>query len=121
MISKLWKRIVFNIAISNCDDHLRNHGFLLSQNGWTLAPAYDLNPVYYGNGLSLNINEHSNALDFDLAIEVAPFFGITAHKAAETISSTKFHVATWRKWASYYHISREEQEQMKPAFRLSFQ
>ncbi len=117
-LEELWKRIVFNIAISNCDDHLRNHGFLLSQNGWTLAPAYDLNPVYYGNGLSLNINEHSNALDFDLAIEVAPFFGITAHKAAETISSTRHIVATWRKWASYYHISREEQEQMKPAFQL---
>ena len=113
---ELWKRLVFNIAIRNCDDHLRNHGFLLSEEGWRLAPAYDLNPMYYGTGLSLNINEHSNDLDFELAIEVAPYFGINSMKAAEIISATKHHVASWRKWATQYNISREEQELMAPAF-----
>lgn len=115
-LEELWKRLVFNIAISNCDDHLRNHGFLLSENGWILAPAYDLNPMYYGTGLSLNINEHSNALDLSLATEVAPYFGITSAKAAEIIEATKHHVASWRKWAAHYKISREEQELMAPAF-----
>ena len=115
-LEELWKRIVFNIAISNCDDHLRNHGFLLSENGWRLAPAYDLNPMYYGAGLSLNINEHSNALDLNLATEVAPYFGIHSAKAAEIIAATKHQVASWRKLATRYQISREEQEVMASAF-----
>ena len=115
-MEELWRRIVFNIAISNCDDHLRNHGFLLSKDGWRLAPAYDMNPMYYGSGLSLNINEKSNALDLSLAIEVAPYFGINSAKTAEIIAATKHQIASWRRWAAHYHISCEEQELMAPAF-----
>ena len=115
-LEELWKRIVFNIAISNCDDHLRNHGFLLTKEGWRLAPAYDLNPLYYGNGLSLNINEQSNALDLELTKEVAPYFGIKEEKATKMIDNILQHVATWPQWATRYHISREEQELMSAAF-----
>lgn len=116
-LEELWRRLVFNIAISNGDDHLRNHGFLLSSRGWHLAPAYDLNPMYYATGLSLNVDEHSNALDYELAMDVAPYFGMNATKAAQTTASVKQKVSLWRKWATHYHISREEQEQMAPAFR----
>ena len=115
-LEELWKRIVFNIAISNCDDHLRNHGFLLTKEGWRLAPAYDLNPLYYGNGLSLNINEQSNTLDLELTKEVAPYFGIKEEKAIKMIDNILQHVATWPQWATRYHISREEQELMSAAF-----
>ena len=73
-LEELWSRIVFSIAIHNTDDHLRNHGFLLTDGGWVLSPAYDLNPDPDGTGLSLNISETDNALSFDLALEVAPFF-----------------------------------------------
>lgn len=114
---QMWQRIVFNIAISNCDDHLRNHGFLFTREGWRLAPAYDLNPMYYGTGLSLNINEYSNALEYELAMDVAPYFGVEESKAAQIIADTKSIVGTWRKWASHFHISREEQELMASAFR----
>ena len=114
---QMWQRIVFNIAISNCDDHLRNHGFLFTREGWRLAPAYDLNPMYYGTGLSLNINEHSNALEYELAMDVAPYFGVEESKAAQIIADTKSIVGIWRKWASHFHISREEQELMASAFR----
>ena len=117
-LEELWKRLVFNIAISNYDDHLRNHGFLLSEKGWILAPAYDLNPTYYGSGLSLNINEYSNALDFDLALDVAPYFGINATKSAQIIASIKQHVSSWSTWAKHYHIPREDQELMSPAFKV---
>ena len=65
---ELWARIVFNIAVSNTDDHLRNHGFLLTSSGWRLAPAYDVNPNIYGESLSLNIDFEENALDFELAM-----------------------------------------------------
>ena len=114
----MWLRIVFNIAVSNCDDHLRNHGFLLTPNGWTLSPAYDLNPVEYGTGLNLNINEYENALDFSLAIEVAQYAGIQKDKANKTVQHTKEIVSQWRRVATSYQIPREEQEMMSPAFKV---
>ena len=118
-LEELWKRIVFNIAISNCDDHLRNHGFLLSEKGWKLSPAYDLNPSYFGSGLSLNIDEHSNALDFGLAADVAPYFGLSATKSAQIITLVKQQVSSWRTWAKHYHIPREDQEIMSQAFKIN--
>src|SRR5579863_66826 len=62
---QLWRRIVFNIAISNTDDHLRNHGFILHQDGWRLSPAYDINPSIDKDGLALNIDMSDNALDYE--------------------------------------------------------
>ena len=70
----LWKRIVFNMAISNTDDHLRNHGFIYNRKVWSLSPLYDVNPVPYGDELSLNVNEYNPTIDFDLALEVANKF-----------------------------------------------
>lgn len=63
-LHQLWRRIVFNIAISNTDDHLRNHGFLLRDNGWHLSPAYDINPSIDKDGLALNVDQDDNSLDF---------------------------------------------------------
>lgn len=117
-LAEMWRRIVFNIAVSNCDDHLRNHGFLLTKNGWTLSPAYDLNPQEYGEGLSLNIDDSSNALDYQLAADVAPYAGIGKNEASNTIRHTKDVVSGWRKWADLYHISRDEQEMMSKAFKV---
>ena len=54
---ELWKRIVFNMAVTNTDDHLRNHAFILTERGWILSPLYDVNPVPYGDELSLNVDE----------------------------------------------------------------
>ena len=60
-LNQLWRRIIFNIAISNTDDHLRNHGFILTEEGWILFPAYDFNPSIDKDGLALNINNDINA------------------------------------------------------------
>ena len=117
-LAEMWRRIVFNIAVSNCDDHLRNHGFLLTKKGWTLSPAYDLNPQEYGAGLSLNINDKDNALDYSLALEVAKYAGISDSKAEDVIRRTMDVVSGWRSLASLYHISRDEQEMMAKAFRV---
>ncbi len=113
---QMWRRIVFNIAISNCDDHLRNHGFLMTEKGWRLSPAYDLNPSYYGGGLSLNITEADNALDMDLAREVAPFFGVPDTDAETIIGDVRDAVSGWRRVAGKLGISRSEQEKMAKAF-----
>ena len=113
---QMWRRIVFNIAISNCDDHLRNHGFLLTEKGWRLSPAYDLNPSYYGGGLSLNITEEDNSLDMDLAREVAPFFGVSEKNAETIIGEVHDAVSGWRRVAKECGISAAEMELMGRAF-----
>ncbi len=121
-LKELWKRIVFSIAVSNTDDHLRNHGFLLSQNGWILAPAYDINPDIYGNNLSLTISPNDTSLNFDNAFETAIYFGVSDKEAEEYINKTKEIVRkNWRVLASKYGINRSEIERFEPAFMATEQ
>jgi serine/threonine-protein kinase HipA len=115
-LAELWRRIVFSIAIRNTDDHLRNHGFLLTDHGWRLSPAYDLNPSPDGTGLSLNISETDNALSFDLALEVAPHFRLKPQAAEDLLLEIRNTVRTWRDHAQHLAIPRHEQEIMAPAF-----
>jgi serine/threonine-protein kinase HipA len=105
--------------VSNVDDHLRNHGFLLGPKGWSLAPAYDMNPVPTGNGLVLNISETDNAQDLDLIRSVAESFRVKAKRAAAVIGEVTSAVATWRGEARRLKLSRSEQDLMAPAFRLA--
>lgn len=116
-LEQLWRRIVFNIAVSNCDDHLRNHGFLLTPKGRTLSPAYDINPDEHGMGLKLNISEDDNSLDFELALSVAAYFGLDNATSDEIINQTKKVVSNWQQIATQYGISRSEQEDNAGAFR----
>jgi serine/threonine-protein kinase HipA len=118
-LEQLWRPIVFFIAIKNTDDHLRNHGFLLTDTGWELSPAYDINPIYYGTGLSLNISETDNDLNFDLAREVAKYFRLTNVKAKEIIAATRKIVNHWPKLADKYQVSAKEQDLMAAAFENS--
>ena len=116
-LEELWRRIVFSICVSNTDDHLRNHGFLLTDGGWILSPAYDLNPVETGSGLSLNISETDNAQELDLAIEVAPYFRVSEKRAGEIIEKIKASVGQWNTVAENQGISRMERDGMSAAFR----
>lgn len=101
-LSELWRRILFNILVSNTDDHLRNHGFLYAgRGGWTLSPAYDLNPVpveVKPRFLSTAIGEDPNdtSASLLLALEVAEYFHLSEGEAR----STAFQVAqVTRHWA----------------------
>lgn len=118
-LEELWRRIVFYICVSNTDDHLRNHGFLLTDKGWVLSPAYDMNPVEKGTGLSLNISEKDNALELDLAMEVAPYFRLDERKANGIIEVVKKSVKEWSKIAEKLGISKGERDVMAKAFRLA--
>ncbi|MBP7802465.1 MAG: HipA domain-containing protein [Saprospiraceae bacterium] len=118
-LEELWRRIVFSICVKNTDDHLRNHGFLLNPNGWSLSPAYDINPNVYGKGLSLNITETDNALDLDLPMEVASFFRLTDEKASKILKQISAVVLDWKKTATRYKIANAEQERMAPAFAFN--
>ncbi|MCD8076246.1 MAG: type II toxin-antitoxin system HipA family toxin [Lachnospiraceae bacterium] len=118
-LKELWKRIVFSMAVSNTDDHFRNHGFLLDKNGWRLSPLYDVNPDIYGDCLSLNVSEADASIDFDLALEVAEQFGLTRHEAENEIETVKNTVRThWRELAKQYGLGRNAIEWMRPAFQI---
>jgi len=116
-LEELWRRIVFYISVSNTDDHLRNHGFLLTNRGWTLSPAYDINPVPTGTGLSLKISTTDNALSIDLALDVAEYFRISDEKATEIISIIQHEVSNWEAIAEKIGISKSERNAMAKAFK----
>ena len=118
---ELWRRIVFNMAVSNTDDHLRNHGFVLAKDGWSLSPLYDVNPNIYGDTLSLNVDSDNNLIDFNLALSVAKMYGLTETQALEELQEIKNVVeSNWRRLARQYGLSRSEIEGMAPAFDMSF-
>lgn len=116
-LNQLWKRIIFNISISNTDDHLRNHGFILTENGWILSPAFDINPSIDKSGLALNIDTDDNALEFELAKSVGEYFQLTDSEMEIIISEVKKAVSNWKIIAQDIGIPKSEQEIMASAFR----
>lgn len=116
-LEQLWRRIVFSICVSNTDDHLRNHGFLLTSRGWTLSPAYDINPVETGTGLKLNISENDNSLDLALALEVHSYFRLKEGRAREIMEEVKIAVRNWKEVAKKYGLSNAEQILKSRAFQ----
>jgi serine/threonine-protein kinase HipA len=117
-LHQLWRRIVFNIAISNTDDHLRNHGFILTEKGWILSPAFDLNPSIDKDGLALNIDTDNNALDFDLAKSVGEYFKLSPSEMEIIMKEVFSAISHWKEIAKEIGISRAEQEMMASAFRV---
>ncbi|RZM24690.1 MAG: type II toxin-antitoxin system HipA family toxin [Pedobacter sp.] len=117
-LHQLWRRIVFHMAISNTDDHFRNHGFVLEEKGWRLSPAYDINPSLDKNGLALNVDMENNALDFALAKSVGHFFQLNEGQMDKIINEIILATKDWRTLASKLGISRADQEAMAPAFKL---
>ena len=117
-LQQLWRRIVFNIAISNTDDHLRNHGFILTEKGWILSPAFDLNPSIDKDGLALNIDSENNALDVDLAKSVGEYFQLVPDEMDKIVNDIYTAISSWKDIAKEIGISRAEQEMMAPAFRF---
>ena len=115
-LHQLWRRIIFNIAISNTDDHLRNHGFILTKEGWILSPAYDLNPSIDKDGLALNIDSDNNALDFDLAISVGEYFRLNKQQMEAITQEVVEVTSNWKNVAKEIGIPKGEQELMTKAF-----
>jgi len=116
----LWRRLVFNILISNTDDHLRNHGFLYEgQGGWRLSPAYDLNPVptdIKPRILTTAITEDDNTASLALALEVAGYFELDGAKARQAAAQVGKTVAKWRAEAARHGLTKDEIDRMASAF-----
>ncbi len=116
---ELWKRIVFNMAVSNTDDHLRNHGFILQDGGWSLSPLYDVNPNPTGEYLSLNVSENDSSIALELALETAKYYGLANDKAnAIAKEIIKIVNENWQKSAKSYGIPRSDIENMRSSFAL---
>ena len=117
-LHQLWKRLIFNILISNTDDHLRNHGFILTPEGWRLSPAFDLNPSIDKEGLALNIDMDKNSLDIDLAKSVGAYFRMEKIEMDSVIDQVRSVVSGWQKLAAEIGIPRGEQMVMTAAFKV---
>lgn len=118
---ELWRRIVFNMAVSNTDDHLRNHGFIMAESGWKLSPLYDVNPNIYGDMLSLNVDSENSLIDFNLALSVAQLYGLSDAQALKELEEIKNIVENnWRRIAKHYGLSRSEIEGMASAFDMAY-
>jgi serine/threonine-protein kinase HipA len=117
-LEQLWRRIIFYIAVSNTDDHLRNHGFIYHKGGWLLSPAYDINPVTPASGLHLNITDNDNSLNYDLAMEVSDFFQLGKTEAEKIRDEVLTSVKRWDSLAKIIGISPSERQMLSPAFNL---
>jgi len=119
-LEELWRRIVFYICVSNTDDHLRNHGFILADDGWILSPAYDVNPNETGAVLSLNISMDDNSLELELALEIAEYFRLDNKRANKIINQIINSVQHWREISIEYGIPKTEQDLMSRAFSKAY-
>lgn len=116
----LWKRMVFNILISNTDDHLRNHGFIYErQKGWRLSPVYDVNPTpveIKPRILTTTIDYHEGTASLDLAYSVASAFGLKSSQAKKIASEVGSVIRRWKSVAENFKISSVERDRMSSAF-----
>jgi serine/threonine-protein kinase HipA len=115
-LRELWTRVVFNILVSNRDDHLRNHGFILAADGWRLAPAYDLNPNIDKAHHHLAIDTGDPTPDVGLALSTAEFYGLSDAQAGETLQRVRAAVNRWQTVAAGHRLPRAEIELLAQAF-----
>lgn len=108
-LRQLYRRVAFNIAIGNTDDHFRNHGFLLTPRGWTLSPAYDMNPTT-NEYQSLLITSSTNKTDLNTLLEASEEYMIGKEEAARIIQEVAATVKDWRKMAATLGIAKREME-----------
>ena len=114
-LEELYRRVVFNICIANSDDHFRNHGFLLTKRGWTLSPAYDLNPTL-NNEQSLLINADTNSADLRILLKSCDDYYLSATKAQQIVDEVLTGISCWREYALRLGIAKREIEMFAPVY-----
>ena len=118
-LRQLWRRIAFNVLVSNTDDHLRNHGFLRAPHGWRLSPAFDVNPVPVDvkpRVHALAIDDFDGAASLETALTVAPRFGMTGRDARAAAAEVGRAVSGWRDAAARHGLTPADVERMASAF-----
>ena len=115
-LAQLFRRVVFNVAISNRDDHLRNHGFILLPGGWRLSPAFDLNPNIDKAEHALNVDMGDNRANLDSVIATALYYELTPDQATKVVGEVLGVTREWEGVAKNLAISRGDIELMRAAF-----
>ena len=115
-LRQLYRRVAFNIAIGNSDDHFRNHGFLLTPRGWTLSPAYDMNPTL-NEYQALLINSNTNQADLDVLLDSSDEYMIGKDEAKRIINEVKTGVSQWKTIALRLGIAKREMEVFEQVYR----
>ncbi len=107
-LEELFTRVVFNVATANRDDHLRNHGFMRSPEGWRLAPAFDMNPSFKKEEHVLSLDLDNRQPDVDVVLETAGYYRVEKNRANTIVQRVCEVVAGWERRARHYGLSRQE-------------
>ena len=117
-LEELFRRVLFSVCVSNTDDHLRNYGFIYTEAGWTLSPAFDVNANETGTGLKLNIDENDNSLELDLVMKTAPYYLLPSTRSEGIREEVLSAVSQWRRVAVKYKATPSEIERKARAFKI---
>ncbi len=117
-LEELYRRVAFNIVIGNTDDHFRNHGFLLTRKGWTLSPAYDINPTT-GFYQSLLINNDTNESSLKILLDSAEDYMLTKAKASEIINGVLASMSDLQRYTTRFGISKREIDYFNLSARIA--
>jgi serine/threonine-protein kinase HipA len=115
-LAQLFRRVVFNVAVGNRDDHLRNHGFVLGANGWRLAPAFDVNPNIDKAEHVLNIDDVDSRPSLETVLSTARFYGLSPDRAGQVVEEVASVVDGWRDAARKVGIAAADVELSAGAF-----
>lgn len=115
-LEQLFRRVAFNVAIGNRDDHLRNHGFILGATGWRLAPAFDVNPNIDKAEHVLNIDDADNRPSLQTVLTTATFYGLTEERGKQIVEEVASAVDGWESLARQAGIARGDVELTVGAF-----
>lgn len=115
-LEQLFRRVAFNVAIGNRDDHLRNHGFILGTAGWRLAPAFDVNPNIDKAEHVLNIDDVDNRPSLQTVLSTAAFYGLTQERGQQIVEEVASVADGWESLAMQAGIARGDLELTAGAF-----
>ena len=117
-LAQLFRRLVFNVVVGNRDDHLRNHGFVGSSEGWRLSPVFDVNPAPEMVEHALRIDSDLGAPDLDLVRETARYYRLSAAEAKAIVEQVEGGLADWQRRARAFGLSQVDIDRMGPAFSV---
>ena len=115
-LAQLFRRVIFNIAIGNRDDHLRNHGFVLTETGWRLSRAFDVNPNHEKADHVLNIDDRDNRPLIENALATAEYYELTNDQAVKIASEVTAVIKSWKDVGKQYNIPRADINLMEGVF-----
>lgn len=117
-LRELFRRVLFNVAVANRDDHLRNHGFIREIQGWRLAPAYDMNPSIKKDSHVLALDEASVEPELATVMATAEFYRVSVSQAQEDLARLRKVLATWEDRARLLGLSTEDRAELKDCFQV---